>query len=93
MVDEAYEVEIRDDMLEAGMAMLWNVKNVARRLDGREIINGMFAVPSSASKDRLIIDLRPASAGERRLRWGRLPYGPMFLLLVLNDNQEISIVV
>ena len=76
-------------MLKCGLAVLVLDADVARRPDGRPLLNGLFAMPRTKGRQRLICDKRPSSAGERRLQWARLPYGPMLARVVLRPGYAL----
>ena len=87
LVDAREERALRCRMVECGMAVLVPEGEVPLDADGRKIHAGLFAVPHKAHCDRLIFDRRPQKAGERRLRWARLPHGTMFTQTRLRPNQ------
>ena len=77
MISEAEELVFRERLLSTGMAVPIAEAAIARRSDGRPLLNGAFAVAHKKGQ-RAIFDCRPANASERRLTWGSLPAGPMF---------------
>ena len=70
------EIIFRHRLLASGMACLIPISDIAVGPNSRSLINGAFAVWHKKGQ-RLIIDLRPANAGEARLAWLWLPLGPM----------------
>ena len=64
LVDPKVEVELKDYLLEKGMASLVPLEDVARRPDGRMILSGMPGVPHKDGM-RMIFDRRPANWGRR----------------------------
>jgi len=76
MVDQDHEATVRDLLLTSKMAVLLDEAEVARYGGDRLLLNGLFCVKHKLDFDRLIIDRRPANAGEVPLDWTALPYGP-----------------
>ena len=88
MVPRHREPALRDRLLSTRMARLIPEKEVARRRDGRLLLNGCFAVFHPKGQ-RCIFDCRPANAGELRLPWCRLPIGPMLCWLQVSRREII----
>ena len=88
MIDPAQEDLFRERMLSSGMAVLLEEEQVAKRTDGRPIVNGGFGVWHRKGQ-RAIFDLRPANMGERRFRWGHLPLGPMLSRVLLGPREGL----
>ena len=72
----------RDRMLSTGMAYLIPEFQISRKPDGKLLLSGIFVVDHEEHVDRLIVDQRAPSAGEKRFDWSNLPYGPALCILL-----------
>lgn len=88
-VDESREHELRLRLLESGMAQLIPSEDVPQYVCGRSLLAGLFSVPHKQEYDRLIFDRRPANAGEVRLAWSHLPYGPQLCRLIVREGEVV----
>ena len=85
MVSPETEQRLRHRLIDSQMACLIPESKVARDSTGRLILNGLFAVHHKQGQ-RAIFDLRPANHDEVRLRWSKLPSGPMLSCFRLEPN-------
>ena len=88
-VPKHVELDLRRKMLDTGTAIPIPESLIERRSDGKLLLAGLFAVYHSELKDRLILDRRPANAGERRIVWSKMPYGPMLGMIQLHDDLHV----
>eukprot|EP00972_Heterocapsa_arctica_P041004 6043707-Heterocapsa_arctica.AAC.1 len=89
MVAPHHEKEVRELLLSHGMAVLIKEDDVARRMDERLLLGGMFCAAHKELSDRLIFDRRPQNAGEARCPWAELPLGPMLARLRLRSHEGL----
>ena len=88
MVPPHLERELRSRLLASRMAVLIPEGAVAKREDGRLLLNGCFGVAHPKGM-RAIFDCRPANHGERRMRWMSLPCGPMLVNCRLRAHEAL----
>ena len=72
------------------MAKLICEDDIALRCNKTLLLSGAFAVHHKELVDRLIIDQRSKSGGERRLQWESLPYGPALTCMLVRPKQIIT---
>jgi hypothetical protein len=88
MVSPAEQRILRRRLMSAKMTLWLPESEIARREDGRLLLNGCFAVPHRKGQ-RAIFYGRPANAGEARLRWATLPNGPMLCDITLKRDEVL----
>ena len=89
MVDKSDEAEIREKLLESGMAVLVEEERIPRTAQNRLLLGGLFAVDHKEASDRLMFDRRPANEQERRFAWVALPMGAQLTRLVLEEHEDV----
>ena len=89
MVAPGDEDELASSLLTCNMARLVPEEDLPRRLDGKLLIGGFFAVVKSGGRLRLIFDRRPQNSRERRFVWIRLPAAALMTRLVLEPNEVV----
>ena len=86
LVSKAEEQHLRRRLVRSRMARLIPESDIARRSEGRLLLNGLFGVHHRHGQ-RAIFDLRPANHSEGRLRWSTLPLGSMFSFFRLSPDK------
>jgi hypothetical protein len=89
LIDEAEETVLRHRLLRSGMAVLLEEDQVAKLADDRILLAGLFCVPRKTDYDRLVVDHRPASHGDRRIGWSTLPLGPQLCQIVTGPGEVV----
>ena len=83
------EVALARRMVASGQAELVEESSLPRGRDGSLLKGGLFAVPHSKGRQRLILDRRPLNAVEQKLPWCHLPHGSLYKRVVLEPGETI----
>jgi hypothetical protein len=76
-------------LLNSNMCVLVEEELLPCTKQGRKLVGGLFGVPKSKDKQRLIFDRRPQNYCERQVKWSRLPYPAKLTRVVLSRSQVL----
>ncbi|CAE8639344.1 unnamed protein product, partial [Polarella glacialis] len=83
------ELRMAARLLDTSMAVLVESALLPRTVGGRILVGGLFGVPKSSGKIRLIFDRRPQNFAEERVNWSLLPSAAQLGRIVLPEGKVL----
>jgi hypothetical protein len=83
------ELRMAARLLDTSMAVLVESALLPRTVGGRILVGGLFGVPKSSGKIRLIFDRRPQNFTEERVNWSLLPSAAQLGRIVLPKGKVL----
>lgn len=89
LLPQESQLEFVEWAIKSEFAVLIPEEFVPRNSAGKLLVSGLFAVPHTRGRQRLIVDRRPQNEQERQLNWMQLPHGTLFCRQRLRPSEAL----